>query len=116
MNIQSLDSFIDSRIDEDRDERKKRREERRAERLEKKFSDKKSDSDSEYDTEASSTGKFKIKPFIKAVEDLKNQIIAQITDCDARAKLNPELTAPKKYKDIFMGYLTRAAAKLGEVK
>lgn len=105
-------------IDEDRDERVERREERRRERKEGRFSDPSvSATDRQYGVESSSAGKFKINPFIKALEGLKNQIISKIVECDARIKTDQTGTGivAQKYKQKYLSFLDRTASILGEI-
>jgi len=105
-------------IDEDRDERVERREERRRERQEGKFSDPSVNAtDRQYGVESSAAGKFKINQFIKALEGLKNQIIAKIVECDTRIKTDQTGTGvvAQKYKQKYLSFLDRTASILGEI-
>jgi hypothetical protein len=105
-------------IDEDRDERVERREERRRERKEGRFSDPSVNAqDRQYGVESSASGKFKISAFIKALEGLKNQIIAKIIECDARIKTDQTGTGivAQKYKQKYLSFLDRTASLLGEI-
>lgn len=105
-------------VDEDKDERVERREDRKRERQEGKFSDPSVNAkDRQYGVESSSSGKFKINPFIKALEVLKNQIIAKIVECDARITTNQTGTGSiaQKYKQKYLSFLDRTASLLGEI-
>ena len=105
-------------IDEDRDQRVERREERRRERQEGRFSDPSVNAqDRQYGVESSATGKFKINSFIKALEGLKNQIIAKIIECDTRIKTDQTGTGSiaQKYKQKYLSFLDRTASLLGEI-
>ena len=62
---------------EDRDERVERREERRRERREDKFGVSTSSTDGTT-TEVEGASDFKIRPFIRAVEQLKSQVQSEI--------------------------------------
>ena len=94
---------------EDKSDRRKRREERREKRLEKKFN---KGGATEY---SSPTGDFNLNAFYKALEALKNQIIAQLNDTDTIKKLNPDLKSPDKYNKIFVKLLERTAKLMGDV-
>jgi hypothetical protein len=105
-------------VDEDRDQRVQNREERRRERQEGRFSDPSVNAqDRQYGVESSSTGKFKINSFIKALEGLKNQIISKIIECDARIKTDQTGTGSiaQKYKQKYLSFLDRTASLLGEI-
>jgi hypothetical protein len=105
-------------IDEDRDQRVKNREERRRENQEGGFSDPSVNStDRQYGVESSASGKFKINPFIKALEGLKNQVISKIVECDTRIKTDQTGTGSvaQKYKQKYLSFLDRIASLLGEI-
>ena len=101
-------------ISEDKDTRQKKREERRQERKEEKFGG--SDTGGSYDDVSSDRGEFKIPAFVKALEAIKNQIIAQLIDTDTTLKsteLGGKKTA-KKYKTNFLDLLDRVAKLIAE--
>jgi hypothetical protein len=72
-------------MDEDRDERVERREERRRERREDKFGVSTSSTDGTT-TEVEGDSDFKIRPFIRAVEQLKSQVQSEIFNVDQTIK------------------------------
>lgn len=90
----------------DKDTREKRREERKERRRERGFNDGGSEEDS------LATGKFKISSYVKAVDALKNSIIATLTDVDQHLTNHPNL---QNFKDKFKRDLVRAAKVLGEI-
>jgi len=103
-------------IDEDRDERVERREKRQRERTEDKFSDSSVTSQNrQYGMESTSDGKFKISAFIKAVETLKNQIIAKNVECGNRAEMKGTGLVAQKYNQKYLSLLDRLAGLLGEI-
>lgn len=113
-NMESDDNLISNDISEDKDTREKRKEERREKRQEKKFGD--SNTGSTYDDVSSDSGTFKLPAFIKAIEGLKNQIIAQLVDTDIALK-SEELggkRSAEKYKSKFLDLLDRVAKILSE--
>ena len=75
---------------EDKDERRKKKEERRKERREEKFGVSTSDTDGTT-TEVEGDTDFKIRPFIRAVDQLKSQVQSEIFNIDQTIK-NRELT------------------------
>ena len=105
-------------IDEDKDQRVRNREERRRERQEGGFSDPSlSSTDRQYGLESSESGKFKISSFIKALEMLKNQIVAKSIECDNREKINKNGTGlvAQKYKQKYNSLLDRLAGLLSVI-
>lgn len=90
----------------DKDTREKRKAERKEERREKRFNDGGAEEDS------LATGKFKISSYVKAVDALKNNIIATLTDVDQHL---PNLPNLQTFKDKFKRDLVRAAKVLGEI-
>lgn len=90
----------------DKDTREKRKEERKEKRREGGFNDGGSEEDS------LATGKFKISSYVKAVDALKNSIIATLTDVDQHLTSHPNL---QNFKDKFKRDLVRAAKVLGEI-
>ena len=70
---------------EDKDERRKKKEERRKERREEKFGVSTSDTDGTT-TEVEGDTDFKIRPFIRAVDQLKSQVQSEIFNLDQTIK------------------------------
>ena len=70
---------------EDKDERRKKKEERRKERREEKFGVSTSDTDGTT-TEVEGDTDFKIRPFIRAVDQLKSQVQSEIFNIDQSIK------------------------------
>jgi hypothetical protein len=70
---------------EDKDERRKKKEERRRERREEKFGVSTSDTDGTT-TEVEGDTDFKIRPFIRAVDQLKSQVQSEIFNIDQTIK------------------------------
>ena len=76
--IESMKSYSDD-VSEDRSERMERRAERRKDRAESKFGVK---SDDLGQTSADGSSDFKVRPFVKAVETLKSQVLSEIFRID----------------------------------
>lgn len=109
-----LEEYL-NKLEEDKKEREERRSERREERREGKFQG----DQSEYETGegASSAGEFKIKPFMRALDTMKNQIIGKLLEIDSILG-NPSAKGKKvaeKYKRDYVRYLDRTAQIMGQV-
>lgn len=101
-------------ISEDKESRRERREERKRERLEKKFGDSNVGS-STYDI-STGEGDFNLKAFSKAIEGLKNEVIAQLTDCDLQINSGSSgKKAATEYKPKFYSIFQRISKMRGEI-
>lgn len=111
--IESMKSSDNDEIFEfrDKDERKSRREERRKERTEKSFMGKDSDQDPE-----TVEGEFYLKSFQKAVESLRDQVIAQLRACDLAIKTDiGNKAVAEQNKPKFRNILDRISRLLGDI-
>lgn len=95
--MKKYDSFS-IKINEDKDTREERRRERKEKRAEKGFE----------------KGEFKIKPYIKALDLLKNSIISTISDVERN--ISQGYDSLDLYKNEFNKYLVRVSSIIGEIR
>lgn len=115
--LESMKSYDE--IDEDKDERKRKGEERRKERREEKFGVS-TDNESGVTAETKGDTDFKIRPFIRAVEQLKSQVQSEIFNIKQTLdNREPGYQSAKTYDSKFgtiLEIITRITSKMDVLK